>query len=215
MVEAGVYLLTEEAAPPVARDLSDLITAIEGWAQGVADQIISAATDQAGLARVRISFDQAWRRVHRVDDRQDVVTTTSTPPPPALVASIVQASGAPVVAGGEGPSKEEPTSPPPPRREDEAARLARLRCEREEAKAADALDQFHCRLGQYVDACSWQAVVAQGFCAIRAQIERALPALVEAVRLAGDGRRAVLAAREWLNATRSKISRDAGKGVEK
>lgn len=96
------------------------------------------------------------------------------------------------------------------RAEGEAARLARMRCEKAEAAAADALDQFHRRLGQYLDAAAWRAVVVERFCAIRAELASAFPALVETVRAAGDARRAALAASGWLRAVLAQIAEQCG-----
>jgi len=193
-VAAGEVISVEDAGRATSRDLSDAVSAIEGWVMTVPDQILAAATDEAGLARARISFEQAWRRARGgVDDRQVLDLVEAVQIVERQIDDVVlDAAPAP--------------NPTPPHREDEAARLARLRCEHEEAKAADALARLRQRQAEHVDADGWAAATARGFAMIRAQLEAELPALTTAIRSAGDGRRAVIAARAWLQTVRGRIS---------
>ena len=221
-IAAGVVISVEDARRATGRDLSDALGAVVSWVDSVAGVVLGAPDDSAATAALRLSFAKMWARV-RGDRDQPEASATAPEIAEITIRSDTAGNPAPAqnnindirAAANAAPDLSGTEAARPRRAETESERLSRLRCEREEAKAADALARLRAHQAEHVAAEAWQAVVAQGFCAIRAQIERARPALVEAVRLAGDGRRAVLAAREWLNATRSKISRDAGKGVEK
>ena len=221
-IAASVVISVEDARRATGRDLSDALGAVVSWVDSVAGVVLGAPDDRAATAALRLSFAKMWARV-RGDRDQPEASATALGVAEITIRSDTAGNPAPAqnntndirAAAIAAPDLSGTEAARPRRAETASERLSRLRCEREEAKAADALARLRARQAEHVAAEAWQAVVAQGFCAIRAQIERALPALVEAVRLAGDGRRAVLAAREWLNATRSKISRDAGKGVEK
>lgn len=94
---------------------------------------------------------------------------------------------------------------PPRRGEDDAARLARLRCEHEEARAATALARLRRRQAEHVAATAWATTTARVFATIRWQLEDRLTALVTEVRAAGDVRRDTIAARGWLRDVRSGI----------
>jgi hypothetical protein len=198
-VDAGTYLACEDAGRPIARTLSDLMSAIESWAPTVASMILSTDDDGQALERGRASFDSAWLRVRGVDDR-----SRNGQAHPSAVPEVrnkaVEDSATAAPARAEGPAH----APARRRAEDEAARLARLRCEKAEAAAGDARRAFQQHLGGYLDAEAWRRDVAAGFRGMRAKIEAALPGLVEAVRsAAGDGRRAALAARAWSRAVRA------------
>jgi hypothetical protein len=151
-----------------------------------------------------LSVNQMWIRVRGSDDRpsngQAHQIASSGNRKGAIEGSTTASA-----ARAEGPA----LAPARHRAEDEAVRLARLRCEKAEGVAADALRAFERHIGQHLDARAWERDVAAGFRGIRAQIEAALPTLVTAVRSAGDPRRASLAARGWLRAVRSQIAGDA------
>jgi hypothetical protein len=202
-VDAGVYLRVEAAARPIARTLSDMMSALETWVLRAPELILSTDDDDIALARLRNGFDQAWLRVRGVDDRP---RNGQAHP---IASGIHKDKGAVEDSATATPARAEVPAHAP-RREDEASRLARMRCEKAEAVAADALRAFQQHIGQHVDAEAWRRDVAAVFREMRAQIERELPGLVEAVRsAAGDGRRGAIAARGWLRAVRSQIAGDA------
>jgi phage terminase Nu1 subunit (DNA packaging protein) len=201
---AGVYVACDDAARPIARMMTDLIAAMESLVLRAPDLISSTIDDDQALARLRSAFDHMWVRVRGVDDRP-----RSGQAHPGAV-SEVEAVEDSTTARAEGPAHA-----PARRREDEAARLARMRCEKAEAAAADALRDFQQRLGQYIDAEVWQATVAAGFRAIRAQIERELPSLAAAVRAAGDARRGTIVAMTWRRDVRRVLVSRRDEGTTK
>jgi hypothetical protein len=195
-VADGVYISVDDASRPIARMLADLMSALETWVLRAPELILSTDDDDIALARLRNGFDQAWLRVRGVDDRP-----RNGQVHPVAVSDVRKEAVEDTI-----PTRVEGAGHAPGRREDEAARLARMRCEKAESAAADALRAFRQHLGQYCDAAAWRIDVAAGFCGIRAQIEGERPALVTVVRAAGDRRPAAIVARGWLRAVRSQVA---------
>ena len=68
-VDAGTYISVESASKPVARMMTDLLSAIEGWTEAAPNTVLSTGDDGLALGRLHASFDQAWLRVRGGDDR--------------------------------------------------------------------------------------------------------------------------------------------------
>jgi hypothetical protein len=211
-IHAAQSLHVDDATRPVVQQMTDLMAALEGWVETTPNLILAAHDDHAALDhRVQGSFDTMWCRARGgVDDRLEIRIGAGTGMPFRKSVSENRNLKEAALVNHAAAAGDDGIATCRPRAESEVERLGRLRCERAENMARDALDQFHRRLGQYVDARAWQAAVVESFRVIRTQIERELPSLVTVMRGAGDGRRGAIAVRGWLRATRTLIRQQCG-----
>ena len=204
-VAAGRYVLVDDVERPFVRSAGRRQRARKLRVETAPDVILAVTGNGVALDRLRGSFASMWLRVRGLDDTERNGAADLAPRPPAPRPDAAPAAGHPGVDG--------PPAARRPRPESEVERLGRLRCGKAESAARDALEVFHQRLGHHCDAAACHTAASQKFCDVRAGIERALPGLVTAVGGAGDGRRAVLAARQWLRSTRVLLSRSGEDGA--